>query len=276
MGLGDDLMWCGEAAKQHQVTGKRVEPTGSKEFSPFWHNLEWIIHPEYNPPYPGEDVIQVPTHPNNGCRWYMDSWGPNKINFTEYEPLRGHIRFSMTERLWSNSIVKDWNCKGDKFVLVNPDSKNTTSANNKAWPFDYWQTLVDRISEHVQVVRLKPASGQDVSGHVEYNQPELKNCINVSYPLRIAMAIARHASCIVTTEGGLHHVAASLGVPCIVLYGAFISPKQTGYKDQVNLYTGPEEGPYGSTVPDDRCTEAMKKITPEEVYTNLSRIITEF
>ena len=36
-------------------------------------------------------------------------------------------------------------------------------------------------------------------------------------------------------EGGLHHAAAALGMPAVVLFGGMISPRNTGYDVHVNL-----------------------------------------
>ena len=69
---------------------------------------------------------------------------------------------------------------------------------------------------------------------------------------------------VITTEGGAHHAAAALGIEAIVLYGAFISPKNTGYSHQHNIYNGPDI-PYGSTIPDDRCIQAMRDIKTHRV-----------
>ena len=74
------------------------------------------------------------------------------------------------------------------------------------------------------------------------------------------LATARLA---ILPEGGLHHAAAALGVPSIVLFGGFISPRQTGYPHQVNVFTGGT--PCGWRVRCGHCAAAMKKIEPERI-----------
>jgi hypothetical protein len=42
-------------------------------------------------------------------------------------------------------------------------------------------------------------------------------------------------SAVVCAEGGISHIARALGIPAVVLYGGFASPKWNGYKEQVNI-----------------------------------------
>ena len=85
--------------------------------------------------------------------------------------------------------------------------------------------------------------------------------------------MASYAKCIVTTEGGLHHVAAALSVPAVVLYGNFISPDQTGYAGQTNIYTGQPGNPLGSIKNDKRCQDAMESINVATVQSHVEALI---
>jgi hypothetical protein len=40
------------------------------------------------------------------------------------------------------------------------------------------------------------------------------------------------------SEGGMHHAAAAVGVPAVVLFGGFIPPEIMGYKGQISLTGG--------------------------------------
>ena len=40
---------------------------------------------------------------------------------------------------------------------------------------------------------------------------------------------------IICVEGGIHHLAAALGTPAVVIYGGFIKPEWTGYSYQANI-----------------------------------------
>jgi hypothetical protein len=64
---------------------------------------------------------------------------------------------------------------------------------------------------------------------------------------------ARDGSACVLPEGGLHHAAAALGVPAVVIFGGFIAPRHTGYAAHVNLFTGGEA--CGMRLPCDHCRD---------------------
>ena len=75
----------------------------------------------------------------------------------------------------------------------------------------------------------------------------------------------------VLPEGGLHHAAAASGTPSIVIFGGFISPRQTGYLHQSNLFTGGD--PCGMRHRCSHCKRAMDRITVEEVLEKASLLI---
>ncbi len=84
---------------------------------------------------------------------------------------------------------------------------------------------------------------------------------------RQAMAMLSTAAIYIGPEGGLHHAAAALGIPAVVIFGGFISPKVTGYKEHVNLYTGESELGCGASLPCRCCHAALARISVDEVVT---------
>jgi ADP-heptose:LPS heptosyltransferase len=88
---------------------------------------------------------------------------------------------------------------------------------------------------------------------------------------RHGCAVLKRARAAVVTEGGLHHAAAAVGTPAVVIYGGYISPAQTGYDGQVALFTGGE--PCGMRLPCGHCADAMARITPEEVFERVMRTL---
>ena len=68
-----------------------------------------------------------------------------------------------------------------------------------------------------------------------------------------------------------NHAAAALDVPSVVIFGGYISPKQTGYSTQENIFTGGE--PCGMRIPCDHCATAMKAIDPEMVAEKLVAVV---
>jgi hypothetical protein len=63
----------------------------------------------------------------------------------------------------------------------------------------------------------------------------------------------------------LHHAAAALGVPAVVIFGGFISPAVTGYAAHANIFTGDDLG-CGNINPCPHCRAAMERISVDQVY----------
>lgn len=262
MGLGDDLMWLGEAAEVHDSNPAAVITDG-REISPMWKHHKWIVAPDYRG---SQQLIKVPRKPG-GNRWYIQGWGPGRIIYKDYQPKPAPYIVSKEELDKAADILRQHGVN-KQFVIVNPDTKNTTLSTNKDWGFKRWQELTNLLSDHIQVVRVKPGkSVQDVSGHVEYGQKMLDNAINiVEDDVRIAFAIMSLSSVIITSEGGVHHFAAAVQIPAYVIYGGVIHPDQTGYtgRDQMYYFVGDE--PCGSQVPCNHCKDAMASIKPQMIY----------
>src|SRR5262249_52788187 len=85
----------------------------------------------------------------------------------------------------------------------------------------------------------------------------------VTATFRDALCILSLARLYVGPEGGLHHAAAALGVPAVVIFGGFSSPRATGYPWHSNI-AAPGK-PCGSIAYCAHCREAMASITVERV-----------
>ena len=88
---------------------------------------------------------------------------------------------------------------------------------------------------------------------------------------REAAAVLVKALTAVLPEGGLHHAAASVKTPSVVIYGGLISPDITGYDIHTNIFTGKK--PCGSRMPCLHCEQAMKEITVEQIVDELVKIV---
>lgn len=143
-------------------------------------------------------------------------------------------------------------------ILIEPHTK--VPGSNKQWISTRWQELVDRGGEFVQV---GPA-GTEVLRGVHFVETK---------SFRHACAVLAVSRAFVGTEGGLGHAAAALGVPAVVLFSGFISPKVTGYAQHRNIYKGTTVLGCGSRLACACCREAMKKITVDEVSDNLKAVI---
>lgn len=68
----------------------------------------------------------------------------------------------------------------------------------------------------------------------------------------------------------MHHAAAALGIPAVVIFGGYVSPAQTGYAAQMNLFTGGQ--PCGRRTECAHCADAMSDITPAMVADALHQL----
>lgn len=80
---------------------------------------------------------------------------------------------------------------------------------------------------------------------------------------RQAAAILQRARLYIGPEGGMHHAAAAVGIPAVVIFGGFIPPAVTGYGFHTNLTGGATA--CGSLVKCDHCLKAMEAISVQEV-----------
>lgn len=186
----------------------------------------------------------------NGMRPYCSAKSGKQWTWKPYSPPKGELYFS------SNELEAGEKHKG--LVIVEPRLKPGASP-NKDWGWARWNKLAWLLRKRGIIVTQLGAHPEPLLQQVGY----------VSTPtMRHAAAIMAKARAAVLTEGGLHHVAAAVGTPAVVIYGGYISPEVTGYKDQVNLFTGGGLG-CGMRVHCNHCAEAMAAITPEEVVEKL-------
>jgi ADP-heptose:LPS heptosyltransferase len=93
--------------------------------------------------------------------------------------------------------------------------------------------------------------------------------------IRQGLAYLAQARLYIGPEGGLHHAAAALNIPGVVLFGGFIPPQITGYIIHANLTGGDTEacGILGRCL---HCKQAMQRITVDEVLAHAYIKIREF
>lgn len=190
----------------------------------------------------GRDTVWIPDFP--GHRPYIASFIKREryIFREDYRAPYGKLYISDEEHQW----VKDHSL-GD-YILVEPyikdDMPQLKIGQNKAW--DKWDQLLKLDYPWLQI------------GQKEAKTRQVKTNV------RQALAIVANAKLVVTTDGMLHHAAAALGVPAVVLWGGVVSPKILGYPTHTNIWNGAK--PCGSFAHVcQHCKDAMSSITLEQV-----------
>jgi ADP-heptose:LPS heptosyltransferase len=188
-----------------------------------------------------------------GLRPYIESKNELRWTWREWECPVAEIKFTEPEIAFARSFCD--------LVVIEPHIKQKASP-NKDWGRERWCSLIGLLrSNGLEPVQLGPLGTQVLPGARLIMTPGF----------RYACAVLAKAKVAILPEGGLHHAAAALGVPSIVIFGGYIGPKQTGYTSQVNLFTGGEA--CGMRIPCKHCEKAMAQIEPAAVLAETMRLI---
>jgi ADP-heptose:LPS heptosyltransferase len=237
MGWGDELMAAGQAARVSRETGRRVailDRQGIARVHELWQDLDFISGTK------GPDIETIVNGP--GCRPYIDYpfsiEGGQRFTGWRARDHRPVIARSLAERQ-----------RGD-FILIEPTIKQQANP-NKFWR--RWQEVVDAMPG-ATFVQCRPRG--DKSGVLRgVRVVETSTFVEAVQCLAGAAAYVGH-------EGGMHHAAAALNVPAVVVFGGAPSIEATGYPDHFNIGT---DEPCGRWLPCSHCAEIMNAITPEQV-----------
>ena len=235
MGYGDELMLTGIVKKAYAKHQKPIcLGQGGKNYL---EEALWAEVFENNP--------KIAKKPYPGCVWVPDIKGNRpyleygkKTTYKDFRPEPGEIFFTEDEK-------KKYQGLG-KFIYIEPNVKGSFGG-NKDWGIENWEKLKIE-STFIQ------GSGRKVLSYAR--QIETKT-------FRDACALLSKASLFVGTDSGMHHAAAALSIPAIVLWGGLVSPKILGYDNHTNLHSGTHS--CGSWEPCSHCKEAMAWIKPEMV-----------
>ncbi len=264
VGLGDEVMVTGQA-RALQKHDPRPVVVMDKKGRPRWHSL-WRGNPRLA--FPDTlDLSRFQIISNGpGCRPYVD-YGLMARDFDAIYPGRPFTTKVRDVRLpWRYT---KWRCSpgelpcikrmpSSRYVVVEPHGKDRGNP-NKIWGWDRWQALVD-LNKDILWVQLGPHWTQILDGVRHLVTPTFEG----------ACAALSGASAAVLPDGGLHHAAAALGIPAIVIWGGISSPVNLGYDSHINLFESMEgESPCGQWVPCKHCKAAMAAIKPDAVIAQL-------
>lgn len=246
--MGDELMAAGEAAA---LRGSRAERVGilDAKGQRRWHEV-WDLCPDVAPP---SEATPLLLRNAGNARPYIDysRSTPKRWCWQAYTPKPARLALPRDlvafAQPWAGSVV------------IEPNMKAKASP-AKDWGWDRWQQLV-ALRPDVKWLQLGMSTARLLRG--------VRHCNTRSFAHALAvLSVARAA---VLQEGGLHHGAAAVGCPAVVIFGGFIAPWVTGYPSQVNLFTGGEPCGWRRVCP--HCAEAMAKIPPQLVAQHLDTLL---
>lgn len=252
MSYGDEIMAAGQAAALAARVGRPVAIVGA-DGRPRRSEV-WDGNPAIDPASP----VTLVNGPR--ARPYLMSLSRDAgAVFTDWrardEP--GRLYLTADEMAYGSALRE----RLGPYVVVEPGLARNANP-NKQWGRDRWQALARRVTS--------PRLVQLSEGHT----PDLYWAEPVRpATFRLACAVLAHAAGAVLPEGGLHHAAAALGVPAVVIFGGHTSPETTGYPAHVNLYPDLPGSPCGQWRPCEHCRRAMAAITVDAVAAALERIL---
>lgn len=235
MGFGDQLLAAGQAKLIHRATGQKVA-IGRRP------KVSWSVFYENNP-YLSEN--------GRGCEWLID-----------YPGHRGYIIEKTADRfIWNHDYKAEPAeiffgpdevvTQGD-YVVIESNVKGGASP-GKSYP--HFQSVVDLVD-----VEFRQPS---------YGLPTLRGVTPVQTTLRSVAMLIAGARAYVGPDGCLHHLAAALGKPAVVIFGGFAPPDVLGYDFHTNL----GEGGMGYRFEHGFSRAAMGKIRPETVAEALRELL---
>lgn len=246
MGIGDDVIATGMAAGAF-ARGKRIAFGDGKTIR--WGPYSKMIfknNPNIAPPG-SERAIDIEwISYYKGRRIYNSASRDRWIWNYDFKVKPGELFFDESEK-WCGDIP-------DNLVLIEPNVPNKPCGPNKQWPVERFRALVKALTD----------LGLDVR-QFGYGGPHRVCDELITKTYREAASLLDRCLFAVLPEGGLHHAAAAVDTPAVVLHGGFTPPAVLGYDCHVNLTGGATA--CGSFNECKHCREAMNAITVDTVVT---------
>jgi hypothetical protein len=224
-GDGRRIVWSRQSYEIFQ-NNRNVAPPGAEHDS----DIEWIAHYRHRRLY-GE---------LRDGHWH----------FNDFRCPPGEIYFS-TEEI---GTIRQIAAMYPRPVVIEPTVKSIGACigANKQWPVERYLAVARALAHDGEsVISLGP----DGDGW-----PELPRVVTSSF--RDALGVLSLARLYIGPEGGMHHAAAALSVPAVVIFGGFNTPKATGYPWHSNITVGE---PCGTVAACPHCAAAMASITVDRV-----------
>lgn len=249
MGFGDSIMVASIAKRIHAMTNQRVVPVDAK-WEPYWDALwDGLSYMQRSLSFGGITPLRNAPHAE---RPYYSGVEGNRILWRKWDIAPGEIRLTEEERAWAARAMPR------PRIVLGWDFKELGGGGaNKNWGAESWAQVSVAFPRGTFVQLRAPEAMLLAACEFAIETPTFRH----------ACAILERSLGYVGHEGGLHHAAAALGKPAVVVFGGYISPEVTGYDTHTNLYVPDEHYPLGcgTVTPCEHCRESMSKITVEQV-----------
>ena len=184
--------------------------------------------------------------------------------------LRPRIVLTDQEKKNANLVIDENGLKNCQYICVEPQIKGGLNQ-NKAWFWDRWQELADRLNQWIQanelpwkIVQVGAPGGKILKGVVD---------ITGKTTFREAAGILENSFIFIAYVGGLVHLAAAVEKTCIVMISAWEPEELAAYPGNINLYSQIDCANCGLKVPCPIERECMKRITTDDVFNSFLKYI---
>ncbi len=150
-------------------------------------------------------------------------------------------------------------------VLIQTSAK-TDFTTNKNWFADRFQRVANHCAGIGPVLQIGLPGGPALTGATD---------LRGGTSIREVAALLKAARLFIGLEGALMHLARAVGTPSVIVYGGFISPSQTGYASQENLFTKLECSPCLLETPCPYEMKCMRAISAEEVIARVDGLLNQ-
>ncbi|TIX68424.1 MAG: glycosyltransferase family 9 protein [Mesorhizobium sp.] len=249
MGQGDQLIGSG-MARGAKARGKRIAFGDGRRILWDRHSAE-IFRGNPNVAQPGsemaDDLEWVPFY--KGHRIYNRIQDNRWVWNREFRATPGEIFLNRKEQAWAAGI-------GSGFILIEPNVEDFKGwAPNKRWPYERYDEVAACLGrEGFEVVQLDHGGRHRIPTARQVKSPNFRH----------GLAALKPSALYIGPEGGMHHGAAAVGVPGVVIFGGFIPPRVTGYATHTNLTGGAEA--CGSLTSCRHCRDALRAISASIVF----------
>lgn len=188
--------------------------------------------------------------------------GPSARPYVDYDRTTKE-RWAYTEWRCSPGVMPGirWRPPGRRRIYLEPLIKVKASP-NKQWGAERWVALAADLENECQLVQGGPARRSVLPGAEFVITESFAHAVEVMARCDLA----------ILPEGGMHHAAAAIGMPAIVLFGGMTRPINTGYSAHINLAVD-DPAALGWRIPHPACDAAWRRITPADVAATARRAL---
>jgi Glycosyltransferase family 9 (heptosyltransferase) len=251
MGIGDDIIATG-IAKGAAKRGKRIAFGDGSRIK--WGPYSAMVF-KNNP-----NVAPPGSERSSDIEWNKYCKGNRIYNKQSTDRWIWNYEFGVQPGEFYFDDIEDVHNADSDLILIEPNVPKKPCGPNKQWPLERW----DRVSKELILSGFKVRQ-------FEYGAPNHIAPRTLTPTFRHAAALLKSARMAILPEGGLHHAAAAVGVPAIVLFGGFVPPAVLGYNGHINLTGGATACGSFNRCP--HCIAAMDAIQVKDVLDAAERLL---